>query len=123
MNRHVYYNPNPKGKKVGDCTIRAICKATNQDWETVYTQLYAQGCVFSDMPSSDYVWGAYLRNLGFKKYLTPDRDIYTLEDFCIDNPNGVFLVKLPQHVVCVYDGLYYDIWDSGDEIASFFWAR
>jgi hypothetical protein len=22
-----YYNPNPAGKRVGDCVIRAICKA------------------------------------------------------------------------------------------------
>ena len=26
-----YYNPNPAGKRVGDCVIRAICKATGQD--------------------------------------------------------------------------------------------
>lgn len=31
-----YYNPNPAGKRVGDCVIRAICKATGKDWTTVF---------------------------------------------------------------------------------------
>ena len=26
-----YYNPNPAGKRVGDCVIRAICKATGKE--------------------------------------------------------------------------------------------
>ena len=30
------YNPNPARRRVGDCTVRAITKATGQDWETVY---------------------------------------------------------------------------------------
>jgi hypothetical protein len=28
----IYYNPNPKQKIVGDCTIRAISLLTDQDW-------------------------------------------------------------------------------------------
>ena len=28
----VRYNPNPAGKNVGDCPVRAICKATGQGW-------------------------------------------------------------------------------------------
>lgn len=123
MNHYVYYNPNPKGKNVGDCTIRAICKATGQDWENVYTELYAQGCALSDMPSADHVWGSYLRWRGYKRYFTPDQDIYTVDDFCIDNPVGTYLLKLPGHVVCVVDGHYYDTWDSGGEIPLYYWAR
>ena len=30
------YNPNPKGKNVDDCTVRAMSKALDQDWETTY---------------------------------------------------------------------------------------
>lgn len=28
---YIEYNPNPKQKRVGDCVIRAICKATEQE--------------------------------------------------------------------------------------------
>ena len=34
LNRWKPYNPNPvRNQRVGDCAIRAICKATGQDWE------------------------------------------------------------------------------------------
>lgn len=27
----IFYNPNPSGKRTGDCVIRAIAKATGQE--------------------------------------------------------------------------------------------
>ena len=48
-----YYNPNPAGKRVGDCVIRAICKATGQDWETVFSGIMVKACMLSDMPSAN----------------------------------------------------------------------
>ena len=32
----VFYNPNPKGARVGDCAIRAVSKALNLTWEEAY---------------------------------------------------------------------------------------
>ena len=29
----IEYNPNPRRNRVGDCAIRAVAKATDQDWE------------------------------------------------------------------------------------------
>ena len=29
MSRWIEFNPNPKRRRVGDCAIRACCKATN----------------------------------------------------------------------------------------------
>lgn len=42
MDRWEYYNPNPAGNRVGDCAVRAICKATGFDWETVFAGLMIQ---------------------------------------------------------------------------------
>lgn len=67
------YNPNPIiGKRVGDCVIRAICKATGKDWETVFTELMVRACKLCDMPSANYVWGAYLKDLGYQRHLIDD---------------------------------------------------
>ena len=30
------YNPNPKGKNIGDCTLRAYCAAFNISWEEAF---------------------------------------------------------------------------------------
>lgn len=38
-----YFNPNPEGKQVGDCTVRAIAKATGKSWDETYVS--AQVCV------------------------------------------------------------------------------
>ena len=39
----IEYNPNPRRNRVGDCAIRAIAKATDQNWEMAYTGLYING--------------------------------------------------------------------------------
>ena len=59
-----YWNPNPAAAKVGDCTVRAISKATKQTWEETYIQLALYGLMLSDMPSANAVWGAYLKDNG-----------------------------------------------------------
>lgn len=35
MDRWIEYNPNPKERRVGDCAIRACCKATGRSWDEV----------------------------------------------------------------------------------------
>ena len=41
MSLHKFYNPNPDRNRVGDCTVRVICKATDLSWEHVYCALSA----------------------------------------------------------------------------------
>lgn len=120
---YIKRNPNPNGSYVGDCVIRSISIATGQDWEHVYVGLAIQGFMLSDMPSSNHVWGSYLRNLGFKRYAIPNTcpDCYTVKDFCLDNPKGTFILATGSHVVAAIDGNYYDTWDSGEEVPIYFW--
>ena len=119
----IEYNPNPVGRRVGDCAVRAIAKALKLDWETAYVLLTMNGFSMGDMPSSDSVWGAALRQNGFYRKSIPDTcpDCYTIEDFCKDNPIGTFVVGTGGHVVTIVDGDYYDSWQSGNEIPQFFW--
>lgn len=121
----IQYNPNPRGNRVGDCVIRAISKATGQDWETTYAGVSACGFELADLPSADHVWGAYLRKHGYSRRLVDDhgQDVYTVDDFCRDNPTGTYILAISGHVVCVIDGKYYDSWDSGDEIPLYCWQK
>ena len=77
------------------------------------------------MPNANHVWGAYLKSRGFKQYVIDDKgkDIYTVSDFCADNPHGTYILAIDGHVVCVIDGYYYDTWDSGNEIPIYYWTR
>ena len=73
-----YYNPNPKGNKVGDCVIRAISKALDMSWEDVYIELTIQGYLMGDLLSSNGVWDAYLKRKGFDVDVTSN----TIEEGC-----------------------------------------
>ena len=121
----IHYNPNPSGTYVGDCTIRAISKALGTSWHKVYADLAIQGYAMADMPSSNRVWGQYLRSCGYRRYVIPNTcpDCYTIKEFCEDNPTGTYIVGTGTHVVCVKDGDYYDSWDSGDETPIFYYME
>ena len=53
----IEYNPNPRRNRVGDCAIRAIAKATDQDWEMAYKGLYVKGYSKGDSEFLKAVYG------------------------------------------------------------------
>ena len=120
-----YFNPNPRGKRVIDCTIRAIAKATDMTWDDVYIQLFLKGFEMKDMMASNAVWSAYLLDRGFSRATIPDTcpDCYTVKDFAWDNPRGTFILGTGSHAICVEDGDYFDSWDSGDEIPIYYFRK
>ena len=121
---YVYYNPNPYGRLVGDCVVRAVSKVTGQSWDETYIGAVVFGFEIKNMPSGNEVWGEYLKSKGFVRTLLPDRypSRYTVRQFCEDNPYGVFLLATGSHAVAVVDGDYYDAWDSGDEVPMYYWS-
>jgi hypothetical protein len=122
---YVYYNPNPTGRMVGDCAIRAISKALDIDWELAYAKVIVNGFRMGDMPSSDSVWGSVLRQNGFYMRTLPDTcpECYTARDFCLDHPHGTFVLGFGGHTATVVDGDIYDVWDSSNEIPLFVWYK
>lgn len=116
-------NPNPAGKEVPDCVIRAIAIATNQRWEDVYEALCDVGREEYNMPSADAVWGLYLYRLGFEPFVLPDAcpKCVTIKAFCKMYPRGTYIIGTGSHAVAVINGNYWDSWDSGREVPSFFW--
>ena len=100
-----YYNPNPVAVRVGDCAVRAVAKAI--------------GLQMGDMPSSNNVWGAVLRQKGFRRAAIDDG---TVEDFCNRHPKGIYVLTLDRHVVTVEDGEVYDTWDCRKEEPIYSWS-
>lgn len=115
-----FYNPNPKKNRISDCAIRAVCKATGEQWEDVFTELTVLAFAASDMPHANHVWGQYLKKRGFKKKLI-DEDIFTVEDFANTHLYGRYVLATPGHAVAVVNGNYYDTWDSGEEKPEYYW--
>ena len=120
-----YFNPNPEGNLVGDCVIRAICASTGKSWDMVFDELTEVARQLKDMPSSNYVWAAYLKQLGYTRHVIPDTcpDCYTIEDFTEDHPEGTYILATGTHVVCAKDGNYFDTWPSGQETVIYYFEK
>ncbi len=122
MNYFKPYNPNPCDCLVGDCTVRAICKATGLPWEHVYCALSAYGLEMKDLPSANHVWGKYLYDRGYRRHIV-ERVDSTVADFCQEHTKGTYILAIDGHVVCVQDGFFYDTWDSSREIPIYYWSK
>lgn len=120
------WNPNPiQNDHAGDCAVRAVAKALDMTWEQAYSRLTLNGFLMGDMPSSDLVSGALLREAGFNRSVIPNTcpNCYSVEDFCRDHPKGTFIVKSENHLATVVDGVLWDSWDSSKNVPIYFWFR
>ena len=116
-------NPNPLGKQTSDCVVRAIAIATEQSWKRTYQELCDLGEIEAEMPNANAVWGLYLKQRGGRQFLLPEScpQCITVRAFCEKYPEGIYVIGTGSHAVAVMDGDYYDSWDSGNEIPSYFW--
>lgn len=121
----IEYNPNPTGRRVEDCAVRAVAMALGIDWEAAYSKIVMAGYNMGDMPHSNSVWGAVLRQNGFYRTAIPDTcpDCYTAEDFANEHPKGVYVLGFGRHTATVIDGNLYDSWDSSQEIPQYVWYK
>ena len=119
------YNPNPTGRRVGDCAVRSVAAALGIDWEEAFNLIADAAFAMGDMPSSDSVWGAALRERGFRREAIKNTcpDCYTVAEFAKDHPRGTFVLKTDQHVTTVIDGDIYDSWNTSDEAVQYYWTR
>lgn len=121
MSRWAEHNPNPHGKSVGDCMVRALSKATGESWDCTYIWLCVLGFLHADMNDSNEVMDCFLRKRGFKRGMIEEE--CTVDEFAAGHPMGTYVLALGRHVVCVKDGMYWDSWDSGKEIPLYFWCK
>ena len=68
---YVEFNPNPTGRRVGDCAVRAIAAALDISWEEAFALLAVNAYQMGDVISADSVWGSVLRQHGFYPTVTP----------------------------------------------------
>lgn len=85
-----YYQPNPKKRNTGDCSVRAISKALGVDWETAYILTADAGLIMADMPDNNGVIGGRLQRNGFRRAVVPNTcpDCYTFRDDSYSEDDG-----------------------------------
>ena len=119
----IYANPNPLNKQVPDCVIRAVCIALNKPWLEVFDELTLVARYEFSVTCDDNIWGRYLFEHGFEPFVLPSvcPKCVTINEFTKMYPDGIYIIGTGSHAVAVINGDYYDIWDSGNEIATYFW--
>lgn len=125
---YIHYNNNPISLRTGDCVIRACSLATDRSWDATYKDIAKLGQSMGLMPDKGAVWGAYLRQRGFYRDIISNRcpDCFTVRQFAKEHPRGTYVLAIdgnPGHVVCVKNGDWIDIWDSGDEIPTYYYYK
>lgn len=120
-----FINPNPNNNNTGDCAVRAISMAMDQDWNKTYLDLCFKGFEFKVMPSNKRVLTEYLKENGWHRYIIPDTcpSCYTVKDFCGEYFRGTYILCSESHAVAVIDGDYWDTWNSGDEFPIYYWTK
>lgn len=118
------HNENPVNNRVGDCVIRAISTALNQDWTTTFVGLCIESLMMFDLPSSNAVWGSYLAEKGYTRKAIPNScKCYTVEDFCKEHPTGTYILGTGSHAITVISGDWIDVWDSGQECPIYYFTK
>ena len=114
------YNPNPKSRNIGDCTLRSYCAAFGITWEKAFDIASRVAKANSSMVQyvSDKVlveeFGCTVDE-NYNKKKVKGKDRITVNNFAMTHPYGTYILHVRQHQVTVKDGEYWDSWDSGDK--------
>ena len=112
------YNPNPKSRNIGDCTLRSYCAAFDIDWDKAFD--IASKIAKEQSSMIQYVAPKVLvEHFGctvdetYKK--TKAKDRITVNSFAMTHPYGTYILHVRSHQVTVKNGEYWDSWDSGEK--------
>ena len=108
-----YYNANPCGRKVNDCTVRAISKATGQSWDETYKDLSNFAQIQCIMPDEVEYINEFLEKR-FKCVYSANGKRITVDEFLEQYPRGRFLITMAGHITCAIDGCIYDTFNPAD---------
>ena len=114
------FNPNPKNRNIGDCTLRAYCAAFDIEWDDAFdiaSEIAKENSSLIEYVSDKVIKDhfGYDVDPDYNKKKVKAKDRITINDFTISHPYGTYILGVRKHLVTVKDGEYWDSWDSGDK--------
>lgn len=114
-----YCNVHPKGKIVGDCVKRAICRTTGTDYMEVQRTLNRlKRELGAEEFNSQKVLDEFIRRNGFLIISFPAKKGVPRmngERFCEAYPKGSYILSMAHHWTACIDGVIYDTWDCSEK--------
>lgn len=112
----ISFQPNPMKNNTTDCTFRAYAKAEGISWDEAYDIASTMGKEMKLMPNDHKVVDKILKDKFKYSYTKLNKeDKKTINEFSIEHPEGIYILWSHGHVTTLYNGYYYDSWDSGDK--------
>lgn len=142
-----FINVNPKGRITGDCSYRAIARATETPWEQVVKEMADLSIKTGYAVGSRENIDQYLKAKGWKKMKQPrrmDRTKYTGEEFCkvqqkwlnrtedldgLEWGDGIVIAKAiiasigGHHITSIINGKVNDIWNCTGKCVGNYWTK
>lgn len=118
--RSKYFRMKYKKDRVGDCVVRALAIATNEDYNSVRNELWNISLENGDMPNGSKTYEEFLKRRGFvkeKKIKGCSLGFYPV------SLNHVFVVRLAKHLVCLDRGIVRDLWDCRGKYPYNTWRK
>lgn len=122
-------NMNPKDRRIGDCVIRALARATGYTWDETLDKLIVICHKVKDMPNSKRVYEKFLAQEGWVKQKMPrrpDNTRYTVKEFLdeIAGPNELYaVISVANHLTYAENDTLIDTWDCSRKSVGNFWTR
>lgn len=116
MYKFKFYNANPLGRNVNDCTVRAISLATNSDWDSTYDRLSEFAQTQGIMPSDVNYIDEFLNDNYDKIYSNRYSNRITVEEFLQKHPYGIYLITMNGHITCAINGCIYDTFNPAKRV-------
>ena len=121
MSKYQFLNLNPRGKREEDCVCRAITFASGLPYEEVYEKLWLTAELYDCDRLCKYCYSNFISHV--LKYKEVNCDRLTIGEFANKHPYGTYLIRVPNHLTVIQNGVLYDIWDCRDEICDIVWKR
>lgn len=122
-----FHNENPHGRFTSDCVVRAIARATGDDYNLVLQCLVDIQMDTGYGYTENRVIDQYLTGRGFTKHKQPrskDGTKFTGDEFCLlFNPKRAVANIGGNHTVAIIDGKINDTWDSSGGCIGIYWTK
>lgn len=123
-------NVNPKNRKTGDCSTRALCTVLGISWEDALTLQYQYSLKTKYDMSSKQVIERIMADKGYVKMKQPrkeDNTKYLVGEidkltYHTERKHGV-LILMANHWVAVIGDDLIDIWDSRRKTIGNYWIK
>jgi hypothetical protein len=109
-----YHNANPRGRRVNDCTVRAISLATGRTWDATYEELTRFAQAQAIMPDEVNYIDEYLGRNFERVFCSNCRNKKTVGQITKKLPRGIYLITMNGHITCCINGVIYDTFDPSD---------